>query len=239
MSDRRVGIVIQARIGSTRLPGKILMPIGTKSLLGHILCRLMKLHHPAQIVIATSDSSRDDIVKGFCESHSVACYRGSDNNVLDRYYQCAVQYGFHHIVRLTGDNPFLDTKELDNLVELHISGKMDYTNSFAGLPIGVGAEIFTFEALERSWREGKAPHHIEHVNEYMIEHPDIFRTASLSIGAEKSRPDVRLTVDTKDDYERACYIVEMRKNRCVSTRHAIQLAEEFSSKAGSRDWVLH
>ena len=239
MNNFGIGIIIQARMNSTRLPGKILIPIGKKKLLEHILCRLRKLHHLANVVIATSNTPADNIVEVFCESHSVFCFRGSENNVLDRYYQCALQYGFRHIVRLTGDNPFLDTKELDNLVELHISGKMDYTNSFAGLPIGVGAEIFTFEALERSWREGKAPHHIEHVNEYMIEHPDIFRTASLSIGAEKSRPDVRLTVDTKDDYERACYIVEMRKNRCVSTRHAIQLAEEFSSKAGSRDWVLH
>ena len=231
MSDRRVGIVIQARIGSTRLPGKILMPIGTKSLLGHILCRLMKLHHPAQIVIATSDSSRDDIVKGFCESHSVACYRGSDNNVLDRYYQCAVQYGFHHIVRLTGDNPFFDIEELHNLIEYHLSNATDYANSFNSLPVGVGAEVFTFESLERSWREGTAPHHLEHVNEYMLERPDLFKTGTLGVSLDKHRPDVRLTVDTKDDYERACYIMTMCKSQCISTQQAIQFAEEYASKA--------
>ena len=102
--------------------------------------------------------------------------------MLDRYYQCAIQYGFRHIVRLTGDNPFPDMEELDNLIALHLSAGTDYANSFASLPIGVGAEIFTFEALERSWREGDAPHHLEHVNEYLLEHPEIFRSTSLEGG---------------------------------------------------------
>lgn len=230
MNNIGIGIIIQARMNSNRLPGKILMPIGKKKLLEHILCRLTKLHHPAKVVIATSDTSVDNIVKDFCEPHSVACFRGSENNVLDRYYQCALQYCFRHIVRLTGDNPFLDIEELDNLIEVHLSGRIDYTNSFDSLPVGVGCEIFTFESLEKSWREGDAPHHMEHVNEYMLERPDIFKTATLRVCQDKNRPDVRLTVDTKEDYEKACYIVKMCKSECVSTQQAIQFAEEYASK---------
>jgi spore coat polysaccharide biosynthesis protein SpsF len=225
------GVIIQARMGSTRLPGKILMTVGRKPLLEHILYRLTNLRYPALTVIATSDTPQDDVVESFCESHAVACFRGSENNVLDRYYQCARHYGFRHIVRLTGDNPFPDIEEIDTLIELHLSAGTDYANSFASLPVGVGAEIFTFAALERSWREGSAPHHLEHVNEYMLEHPEIFRTTSLRVSAEKNRPDVRLTLDTEDDYQRSCYIVARCGTEYVSTIQAIQLAEEYTRKA--------
>jgi spore coat polysaccharide biosynthesis protein SpsF len=231
VNRHRIGIIIQARMRSTRLPGKILMKIGGKILLEHILYRLTKLRHPVMTVIATSDTPSDDVVESFCDSHSVACFRGSETNVLDRYYQCARQYGFRHIVRLTGDNPFPDMEELDKLIELHLSAGTDYTNSFASLPLGVGAEIFTFEALERSWREGNAPPHLEHVNEYMLEHPEIFKTTSLRVISDKNRPDVRLTLDTEDDYQRSCYIVESCETEYVSTVQAIERAEEYALKA--------
>lgn len=228
MNNHRIGIIIQARMGSTRLPGKILLPIGRKNLLEHILYRLTKLCYPVMTVIATSDSPRDDIVMKFCESQSVACFRGSEENVLDRYYQCALRYGFRHIVRLTGDNPFPDIEELDNLIELHLSIGSDYTNSFPNLPVGVGSEIFPFQTLKRSWREGTSPHHLEHVNEYILEHPEIFKTTLLKVNADKNRPDVRLTIDTEDDYKRSCYIVKMCEIEYLSTRKAIQLAEEYA-----------
>lgn len=231
MNRQEIGIIIQARMGSSRLPGKILMTMGRKVLLEHILDRLTKLRHAAMIVIATSDTSADDIVESFCQAHAVACFRGSEDNVLDRYYQCAVHYGFRHIVRLTGDNPFPDMEELDNLIDLHLSARTDYANSFASLPLGVGAEIFTFAALERSWREGNAPHHLEHVNEYLLEHPEIFRTTSLKVSPDKNRPEVRLTVDTAEDYARACYIFARYATDCVSTVEAIQGAAEFALKA--------
>jgi spore coat polysaccharide biosynthesis protein SpsF len=230
MNLHRIGIIIQARMGSTRLPGKILLMIGRKVLLEHILDRLSKLRYPAMTVIATSNSPQDDVVERFCDSHGVACFRGSEDNVLDRYYQCASKFGFRHIVRLTGDNPFPDMEELDNLIELHLRAGADYSTSQASLPLGVGAEIFTFEALERSWREGWAPHHLEHVNEYLLEHPEIFKSASLGVSPGKNRPDVRLTLDTEDDYQRSCYIVERLDGEYVSTLQAIQGAEEYALK---------
>lgn len=221
-----IGIILQARMGSSRLPGKILKNIGSKSLLDHIVHRLGYLKYKVPLVIATTTQSKDDIVEEYCTRNRISCFRGSEANVLERYYECATKYEFDQIVRMTGDNPFPDVEEIGNLIDLHISTSADYSNSFEVLPVGVGAEIFTGAALEKSYREGKEAHHIEHVNEYMLENPDIFKTSILDVPLSKRRPDIRLTVDTTSDYERACCIVERSKSSYISTHEAIRLCME-------------
>lgn len=222
-----IGIIIQARMGSSRLPGKIMKNIGDKSLLEHIFYRLSFLKHNVKIVLATSTSSKDDAVEEFCLENNINLYRGSEENVLQRYYLCSKQYGFSQIVRLTADNPFVDVEELDNLIDLHINSKSDFTNSFESLPVGVGSEIFTFDALEKSYLYGKKLHHIEHVDEYMIENPHTFKTTTLDVPSTKKFPNVRLTVDTLDDYKKACFIVERSKNEFINTEEAVQLCLEY------------
>ncbi|MCG3685614.1 glycosyltransferase family protein [Aliarcobacter butzleri] len=222
-----IGIIIQARMGSTRLPGKILKNIGNKNLLEHILFRLTKLKHNVQIVIATSDLEKDDKVENFCKEKDIKCFRGSETNVLERYYLCAKENDFEHIVRLTADNPFTDIGELDNLINLHIKEKADYSRSFLSLPKGVGAEIFTFEALEKSYKYGLKENHKEHVNEHIEENEDRFKIAELKVKKEKNRPDISLTVDTEDDYKKACFIVENAKNEYISTKEAINLCLQY------------
>lgn len=224
----KIGIILQARMGSSRLPGKILKKIGKMSLLEHIFFRLKFLKHNVTIVLATSNLPQDDIVEIFCQENNINCFRGSENNVLERYYLCAKDYRFDHIVRMTGDNPFPDIEEIDKLIDLHLEVGSDYANSFKVLPVGVGAEIFTFDALEKSYFEGKEPHHIEHVNEYMLEHPEIFKTLILEVVQNKKRPDIRLTVDTEEDYRKACYIVEHSKSKFITTEEAIGLCLEFA-----------
>lgn len=196
----QVGIVLQARMGSTRLPGKVLMPLGGTTLLGWIVERLRDLPWP--LVIATSGQAQDDAIADQCEQMGVQCFRGSEHDVLDRYYRCAVAYGFAHVIRLTGDNPCPDTEALQELVALHLLSAADYTHSFGELPIGMGAEIFTFETLEESWGEGRAARHREHVNEFMLEQPLRFRTVKLAVRPSKHAPDLRLTIDTREDYQR-------------------------------------
>lgn len=225
--ESKIGIILQARMGSSRLPGKILKNIREKTLLEHIIFRLKFLKHNASFVIATSDEVNNDKVEDFCGQNNIECFRGSENNVLERYYLCAKKYGFKHIIRLTGDNPFTDVEELDNLIDLHVNTASDYSNSFESLPTGVGAEIFTFDALEKSYYEGKEPHHIEHVNEYMLENPQIFKTSVLSVLGKKNRRDVSLTVDTENDYKKACYIVENAKEDFIGTLEAIALSELY------------
>lgn len=217
------GIIIQARMGSKRLPSKVFKMIGDKNLLEHIFYRLSYLKHEAKVVVATTSLEKDDVVVAFCLSKGIVCFRGSEENVLDRYYFCAKKYGFKDIVRLTGDNPFTDIEEIDNLIELHINSKADYTHSFGELPIGVGAEIFTFNALENSYHNAIKENHKEHVNEYIQEHPGLFKISVLHVPAYKNRPDIRLTIDTEEDYLRACHIVRSSNNDYINTKQAIEL----------------
>lgn len=215
-------------MGSTRFPGKIIQPIGQRPLLEHILFRLSRLRHPATIVIATSDHPRDDVVEAFCVKLGVASFRGSEPDVLGRYYHCARQRQFRQIVRLTADNPFMDVEELDRLLDLHLRTGSDFSHSFGMLPIGVGAEVFTFEAIEASFLEAHAPHHREHVDEFLLENPERFKTSVLTVAVAKNRPNVRLTVDTEEDYRRACFIVEHAKTDPVDTEEAIELCLRYA-----------
>ena len=140
-------------MGSTRLPNKVLKPIGHLPLLGHVLGRLELAKHQLIIVVATSNQLQDDAIEAYCKEAGASCFRGDEQDVLDRYYQCAKQYQFEHIVRLTADNPFTDIEELDSLIDLHLQQGYAFTHSFSQLPIGVGAEIFSFEALEKAGKK--------------------------------------------------------------------------------------
>ena len=219
----KVGVIIQARMGSTRLPGKVLRHIVGKPLLDHVLGRLATLDFPARAVVATSSLPQDDAIAAFLSANSIAVFRGHEHDVLDRYYQCAVAFGFDHVIRLTADNPFTDIEELHRLIELHLTEGNDYSNSLNVLPLGVGSEIFTFETLQRSAYEGYNPNYREHVNEYILDHLDNFKVGVLQVEAAKCRPDVRLTVDTDEDYKRACAIAGHDPDRWIGTLEAIRL----------------
>jgi spore coat polysaccharide biosynthesis protein SpsF len=222
-----IGIIIQARMGSTRLPGKVLKTIGKKTLLEHILFRLEKLHHNAKSIVATSNLDKDDKIEVFSSKNNVLCFRGSEQNVLERYYKCAQENNFTHIVRLTADNPFIDIEELDNLIDLHIQSGADYSRSFTVLPKGVGAEIFSFHALESSYKYGTKENHKEHINEYIEENEDKFKISELKVNEEKNRPEISLTVDTPEDLKKACYIFENSNGPYITTKEAIDLCLQY------------
>lgn len=215
-------------MGSTRLPCKIVQLIAGIPLLDHIFGRLESMRHTARIVVATGSDSRDDFVAEFCAAREVECFRGSEEDVLARYRECARVRELRNIVRLTGDNPFVDVEELDRLIELHMEGAHEFTSSFEELPVGVGAEIFSFAALERSFLEGREAHHREHVDEYILENRALFRTGRLEAPSSKRRPDVRLTVDTPEDLRRAQFVAERASGRWVTTEEAIELCSLFA-----------
>ena len=195
-------------MGSTRLPGKVLKTVGKRTVLGHILYRLKFLQHDVLILVATSDLDRDNVIEEFCRNNKTLCFRSSETNVLYRYYECAKLYNLEHIVRLTADNPFTDIEELDRLIDLHFTMHTDFCHSLAMLPVGTGAEIFTFNALETSVKEATDAHHFEHVDEYILEHPERFKTSVLDVPNSKYYPDIRLTIDNENDYRLACKIME-------------------------------
>ena len=172
----------------------------------HIIDRLMCIRSADLLVAAIPDDTQNDILERKLAEYPVQVFRGSELDVLDRYYQCARKYGMDHIVRATGDNPFVDPEEADFLIQAHIAGDFDYSCCFpefgGKLPVGVGVEVFSFAALERSWREGTKSNHREHVNEYMQENASLFRVNFSSGSGKHQYPDIQMTIDTREDLER-------------------------------------
>lgn len=193
---------MQARTVSSRLPDKVVKPLGGIPLLVHCIRRLTPV---APVIVATSALPQDDPVERLAQCEHVACFRGSENDVLDRYYQAALEFHLKFIVRATGDNPFVDPEEAIRVKECILHNPADYVTGFEvvdniGLPVGVGVEAFTLEALKRSWQEAHADHHREHVNEYIFEQSNAFQVLRLKCLLRNNCPDLRLTVDTNDDF---------------------------------------
>jgi spore coat polysaccharide biosynthesis protein SpsF len=200
-----IGIILQARMGSTRLPGKVLADLNGMPLLKHILLRWRWLDR-WPLVVATTHRPEDDVIERFCEREATPCFRGDPSDVLDRYLSCARAFGFGQIIRWTGDNPFVDVEYLPDLVAGHVAGGFDYSNNFAGLPLGCGSEVMTRLALERSAAEGYAPDHREHVDEYILQNPALFRCRIRSEPLPQfhsQRWTVDLPVDLAQARERA------------------------------------
>jgi len=227
-----IGVIIQARMGSSRLPGKILKDFEGKTLLGHILDRLTRIKTSVRIIVATSSLAQDDQVELFCKQQGIDCFRGNEQNVLKRYYDCAYKFCLKDIVRMTGDNPFPDIEELSRLIVSHQENRMEFSENFTVLPVGVGMEIMSYAALEESMRKASMPKHFEHVDEYILDHLDIFRHQTMQVPLAKSRPDVRLTVDTLQDYVKACFILREAHVAYVTTEQAIMLSDIYERQAG-------
>jgi len=222
----QIAIILQARTGSTRLPNKVMRLLGGVPLLSHCIGRLQRI---GTVIVATSDLTKDDPVEELARLKNVYCSRGSEEDVLDRYYHAAKMFNIRYIVRATGDNPFVDPNEAHRVVNYIVSNKVDYVTGAEvidrlGLPVGVGVEAFTFNALERSWFEGHAKNHREHVNEYILENPGSFNIVRLKCLQESSCPGLRLTVDTDDDFNFVEEILKSIKKPAVeiSTREIIE-----------------
>ena len=215
IKDEEVGLVIQARMGSTRLPGKVLMNLCGKPVLLHIIERLKNLKKEYKRIIITSTAQKDDGIENFCIENNILCFRGSENDVLDRYYLAAKLFKLQHIVRLTGDNPLVDENNLQFLINEHLKNNADYSSNKSevnsGLPDGIGSEIFTFSALEKSWMEGKKDNHREHVDEYILENQDKFKVLFVKIRDSRlsACKDLRLTIDTREDFEFVEVIIKL------------------------------
>ena len=216
-----VGIILQAHMDSTRLPGKAMMPFGKVTLLEWIVSRVRNL--PWDLVVATSDRTIDEKIADQSAELETLCFRGSDEDVLDRYYQCAKTHQFGHIIRLTGDNPFPDLEILKDMVQLHLTMNADYTHSLGYLPVGIGSEIIQFGALEKSWELGEKAHHREHVNEYIIENKRNFKICKLAVNQSKTAPELRFTIDTIEDYKKMNKCRERIKSTCMNTEELIQV----------------
>jgi spore coat polysaccharide biosynthesis protein SpsF len=218
-------IILQARMGSSRLPAKVLHLLQGLPLLSHCIRRLRKISPAVPVIVATSRMERDNPVVELAKSENIHVYRGSESDVLDRYYSAAGQYSARSIIRATGDNPFIDVVEGRRLLCEIQTGKWDYVSMVEmaegkKLPVGTGLEAFTFEALRESWQQGYLPHHREHVNEYILENLQSFNVRFIPCPTEKNCPDLRLTIDTQKDIE---FIKKMLED---ISRSALELSTE-------------
>ena len=198
---------IQAHMSSTRLPGKVLLPIAGRPMLWHVWWRLSQAEALDNVVVVTGDRSSDDPIVRFCAQNDIPCFRGSEDDLLDRYYQAAKAYGADVVVRITADCPLIDPQVVDEVIGVFLKGGYDCvcTNAPPTFPDGVGAEVFSFEALERAWREAEWQSEREHVTPYIRKHPELFRIGNVTHGEDLS--SMRWTVDEPQDLEfvRAVY----------------------------------
>lgn len=193
--------IVQARMGSSRLPGKVLMNLCGKPILWHIVNRAQKSKYLASVIIATSNEMEDDKIENFALEHGIPIFRGSQDNVLERFYQCASKNEADCIVRLTGDNALIDPQIIDKGIEYFEKDKaLDYLAYRDGLPLGMSVEILTYDALKTSYMEATDKDCLEHVTPYIECNQDRFQVKKAEcIGTDHS--DLRWTIDTTQDFE--------------------------------------
>lgn len=191
--------IVQARVSSSRLPGKVLKPILGKPMILHELERLRHSKRIDKIVLATSREKSDDELAKIVAASGVEVYRGSLEDVLDRYYQCAKRYQPEHVVRITGDCPVIDWRIVDMVIETHLKGKNDYTITAEQFPDGLDTEIFRFSTLERARKEAMLPSEREHVTPYIRNHTEFFKLGQVDF--KQGFDSMRWTVDEPQDFE--------------------------------------
>ncbi|MCF7917298.1 MAG: glycosyltransferase family protein [Candidatus Omnitrophica bacterium] len=202
MNKKRIAI-IQARMGSTRLPGKILKDIKGRSMLWHVVDRVDYSNLIDKIVIATTEDKEDDKIENFCKTNNVYFYRGNQEDVLDRYYQTAKNYQADLIIRITSDCPLIDPCIIDKAITHYLDNeeKADYVSNTLErtYPRGMDVEVFPFRALEIAWQKAKEEYQREHVTPYIYENPDTFNLSCIK--NENDLSYLRLTVDEEKDLE--------------------------------------
>jgi spore coat polysaccharide biosynthesis protein SpsF (cytidylyltransferase family) len=199
--------IIQARMASTRLPGKALAKIAGQPMLYHVIQRTQQTKNLDLVVVATSTNQADDAIAQFCQTASLPCFRGSENDVLDRYYQAAHHFKADIIVRLTADCPLLEPEIIAKVVQAFQVGTFDYVSNTlqCTYPDGLDTEVFSLTALTQAWQEALLNSEREHVTPYIWKNPTKFRLSNV-VG-ERDLSALRWTVDEPQDlaFVRAVY----------------------------------
>lgn len=198
-------LIVQARMGSSRLPGKVLLDLHGKPMLEWVLRRGGQAERVSKTMIATTTDPSDDAIAGWCSHNQVACYRGSVFDVLDRYYQTARQYDCERVVRVTADCPLIDPGLIDQVIALQQRTSADFAANrlpppwHRTFPIGLDVEAVSFAMLERAWREARLPYEREHVMPWFYNTDGRCRVEILEHDPDYG--SYRWTVDTPEDYQ--------------------------------------
>lgn len=204
----RIVAIIQARMGSTRLPGKILKKVNGRPLLSYQLERLQQSNFISDLVIATTTDEKDDVIVEFCKLNNILWFRGSEEDVLARYYETAKRFNADAIVRITSDCPIIDVQVVNKTITYFMDNNFDYVSNTVDrtYPRGLDTEVFTFAALEKAHKEAVIERDREHVTAYFYTNPDIFKIAGVRNEVDYSK--YRWTVDTEEDFQLIENIIE-------------------------------
>ena len=219
-----IGCIIQARMGSTRFPGKVMKPLdGENPLLYSVIAQLKNCELIDVIVVATTDLEEDDIIVEYLKKNGIKYFRGSSEDVLDRYFQCAKKFLFSSIVRIPADKPFIDPEFVDSIIKKFKIEHFDYITTFLPptFPIGSEVEIFSYDCLEKTWKNANLPSEREHVTPYIYNNKNKFKI--LNIKNDKDESNLRWAVDRKEDYDLALKIVTNIKKRPILMKDIINL----------------
>jgi len=197
----KVVAIIQARTGSTRLQNKVLLNLEGKTVLDQVINRVKASKLVDCVVVATTINKKDLDIANACSKTKTSVYCGSENDVLDRYYQAAKLFQADHIVRITADCPLIDPKIIDQIIKLHLQKKGDYTSNCTEVtyPDGEDVEVFTINTLFKIWKKAQLNSEREHVTKYIANHPKEFKI--INYRNSKNLSDKRWTLDEPADYE--------------------------------------
>lgn len=195
-----IGCIIQARMDSSRLPGKSMMKLNKKPVLYHVLNQVKNCKKIDKIIVATTNKKEDNKICDFVRSMKIVCFRGKSLDVLDRYYSCAKKYSLSTIVRITADNPLIDPIIIDSMIERFNRNRCDIaTNSVPRtFPYGTEVEVFSFKALETIWKKTLDSIDREHVTSYFYRNPKNFKI--LNVTNKQDLSNYRWTLDEKADF---------------------------------------
>jgi len=221
----KVFAIIQSRMGSSRLPGKVMADIAGQPMLQRVVERVAHATRLDGMVVATSHHSTDDAVEHLCQKLNTNCFRGSEEDVLDRYYQAALRHQVNCIVRLTADCPLADPHVIDRVVGAYNPREHDYVSNIdpPTFPDGLDTEVFSFAALERAWRDAKLPSQREHVTLYIRNHPELFRLANVVNETDLSA--MRWVVDEARDLEFVREVYRRLGNNIFFTEDVLRLLD--------------
>jgi len=201
--QKKIICIVQARVKSSRLPGKILLPIKNKSLLEHLLERLKRLRNIDNLIVATTKNKEDNLIYYIAKTLKVKTYRGDENNVLKRFYFCSKKNHADIIIRVTADCPLIDIKYISELLNFFKKSNYDYVNNvnLNYLPDGIHCEIFSFKSLAKTFRLAKSKFDKEHVTSFIWSNPKLFSIYNYQGKKIKNHlKKLRLTVDYFEDY---------------------------------------
>ncbi|MCY6353991.1 glycosyltransferase family protein [Clostridium sp. ZS2-4] len=231
--------IVQARMGSERLPGKVIKPILSKPMIIHTLDRLKKSRYIDQVLLATSQLEKDDILESTVKEYCYDVFRGSEDDVLERYKAASDKYCGDVIIRVTGDCPLIDPVIVDNAISYFLINNFDYVRLDVPETFirGFDVEVFSKEALDKTFELAKEERYREHVTLYIYNHPEVFKSGYVK-GDRFYNKDYRLCVDTESDFKLVNFIYEHFNNENVSAKDVVKFLDENEQIANINKEVI-